>query len=159
MNKMEKEEHSLLYHALHSRPMAGCLPLFFLLAAIAVGSALLFVKVEMPRGVRPEGLGKAMFINDATTATRLKLRSPLPLILPAYVDPTRRETAAGQTLPRKAEPKLQPPPPSRIFSPHPTSMILDEDALLKLPEPAQPESGEQAPSPTRENDREESPSV
>lgn len=133
---MKKEEHSLLYHAMHSRPMAGCLPLFFLLAAIVVGSAFFFVKVDMPEPARPQGHGKVMFINDEITAMRMQLRSPLPLILPAYVDPTRVETAAGHSLPRKAEPELRPSPGTHIFERYPDSMILDEKRLLELPPPA-----------------------
>ena len=154
---MKNEEHSLLYHAMHSRPMAGCLPLFFLLAAIVVGGVFFFVEVSMPGPVRPQGNGKAMFMNDEITDMRLQLRSPLPLILPAYVDPTRQEAAAGQKLPRKATPELQAAPGTRIFERYPDSMILDEERLLQLP----PATQENAPSPTppTAEDREEQPAV
>lgn len=159
---MKKEEHSLLYHAMHSRPMAGCLPLFFLLAAIVIGCAFFFVEVHMPEPTRPQGNGKIMHINDEITAMRMKLRSPLPLILPAYVDPTRIEAAADQTLPRKATPELQPSPGTRIFERYPDSLILDEKHLLQLPPPSQPQPVEAgaAPSATPEQgDREEPAAV
>lgn len=151
---MKTEEHSLLYHAMHSRPMAGCLPLFFLLAAIVVGSVLLFVEVDMPKPVRPQGHGKVMFMNDEITDMRLQLRSPLPLILPPYVDPTRQEAAADHNLPRKASPELQPSPGTQIFERYPDSMILDEERLLQLP----PQSQQPAPAPSAE-DREEQPAI
>ena len=156
---MKKEEHSLLYHAMHSRPMAGCLPLFFLLAAIIIGSAFFFVEVYMPKPTRPQGHGKVMHINDEITAMRMQLRSPLPLVLPAYVDPTRVETAAGQTLPRKATPELHPSPGTHIFERYPDSLILDEKRLLQLPPETQPQQPNGTATPTQEGDREEPAAV
>lgn len=128
-----KEEHSLLYHAMHSRPMPGCLPLFMLLAAVVVGFLLLWVDVKMPERVRPQGYGKITYRNDAITAMRMQLRSPLPLLLPVFADPTRKDVAAGQNLPRRFEPAIAPAPEQPIFDTVPASMIIDEQRLLELP--------------------------
>lgn len=132
----EDKEHSLLYHAMHSRPMPGCLPLFFLLAAIVVGLLMLLVEVKMPERVRPMGLGKVTYRNDEITAMRMQLRSPLPLILPVFADPSRKDAAAGQNLPRRFEPALTPAPEQPLFSAVPASMVVDESVLLELPPPA-----------------------
>ena len=76
---MKDKEHSLLYHTMHSRPMPGCLPLFFLLAMIVVGTGLWFAPVEMPERVRPKGVGKVYVKNDRLTDFVLRRKSPLPL--------------------------------------------------------------------------------
>lgn len=141
-----KEEHSLLYHAMHSRPMPGCLPLFMLLAAIIVGALLLLVDVKMPERVRPEGRGKITYNNDAITAMRVQLRSPLPLLLPVYADPTRQDTEVGQNLPRRFEASITPAPVQPIFDTVPASMVTDEQQLLALP-PATPTTDVTKPTP------------
>ena len=141
-----KEEHSLLYHAMHSRPMPGCLPLFMLLAAIIVGALLLLVDVKMPERVRPEGRGKITYNNDAITAMRVQLRSPLPLLLPVYADPTRQDTEVGQNLPRRFDASITPAPVQPLFDTVPASMVTDEQQLLALP-PATPTTDVTKPTP------------
>ena len=133
MDKKEQEEHSLLYHAMHSRPMPGCLPLFFLLAALLVAGLMLLVDVRMPQRVRPQGHGKVTYRSDEITNMRMQLRSPLPLILPIFADPSRKDVAAGQTLPRRFEPTLTPAPEQPLYDTVPASMVLDEQKLLELP--------------------------
>lgn len=141
-----KEEHSLIYHAMHSRPMPGCLPLFMLLAAIIVGSLLLLVDVKMPERIRPEGHGKITYNNDAITAMRVQLRSPLPLLLPVYADPTRQDVDTGQSLPRRFEATITPAPVQPLFDTVPASMVTDEQQLLALP-PAAPATDVKKPTP------------
>lgn len=141
-----KEEHSLIYHAMHSRPMPGCLPLFMLLAAIIVGSLLLLVDVKMPERIRPEGHGKITYNNDAITAMRVQLRSPLPLLLPVYADPTRQDVDTGQSLPRRFEATITPAPVQPLFDTIPASMVTDEQQLLALP-PAAPATDVKKPTP------------
>lgn len=144
----DDKEQSLLYHAMHSRPMPGCLPLFFILAAIIVGLIMLCVEVEMPKRIRPEGHGKVTFRNDEITAMRMQLRSPLPLILPVFADPSRKDVAAGQTLPQRFEPALIPAPEQALFDSVPASMVTDERLLLELPP---------APTPANEKGKEVQP--
>jgi len=146
MNNQEQKEHSLLYHAMHSRPMPGCLPLFFLLAALVVAALMLLVNVQMPQRVRPHGHGKVTYRNDEITAMRMQLRSPLPLILPVYADPSRKDVAAGQTLPRRFEAELFPAPEQPLFDTVPASMVMDETKLLELP-PAAPANEAKEPTP------------
>ena len=133
MDKKEQEEHSLLYHAMHSRPMPGCLPLFFLLAALLVAGLMLLADVRMPQRVRPQGHGKVTYRSDEITNMRMQLRSPLPLILPVFADPSRKDVAAGQALPRRFEPALTPAPEQPLYDTVPASMVLDEQKLLELP--------------------------
>ena len=141
-----EEEHSLIYHALHSRPMPGCLPLFMLMAAIFVGVMLLMVDVKMPERVHPEGHGKITYNNDAITAIRMQLRSPLPLLLPVYADPTRQDVDSGQNLPRRFEPSITKAASQAIFDTVPASMVTDEHLLLALP-PETPVTTEKEPTP------------
>ena len=142
---MPNREHSLLYHAMHSRPMPGCLPLFFVLAAVVVGSLMLLVDVQKPDPARPKGHGKVTYRSDAITAMRMQLRSPLPLLLPVYADPTRKDMAAGQTLPRRFEPAALEAPPQAILPTAPASIALDEEKLLALPPTSN--DGKEAPTP------------
>ena len=146
MDNKQQEEHSLLYHAMHSRPMPGCLPLFFLLAALLVTALMLMVEVQMPRRVRPQGQGKVTYRSDEITNMRMQLRSPLPLILPVFADPSRKDVAAGQTLPRRFEPALTPAPEQPLFDTVPASMVIDEQKLLELP-PTNLITAEKEPSP------------
>lgn len=131
--KDDQENDSLLYHAMHSRPMPGCLPLFFLIAAIIVGTLMLCVDVAMPQPIRPKGHGQVTFRNDEITAMRMQLRSPLPLILPVYADPSRKDSAAGHNLPDKYNPAPVQSPAQPLFDSVPASMVADETQLLALP--------------------------
>ena len=142
---MPHREHSLLYHAMHSRPMTGCLPLFFVLAALVVGALMLMVDVKKPEQVRPKGHGKVTYRNDAITSMRMKLHSPLPLLLPVYADPTRKDVAAGQTLPRRFEPALIEAPTQSLLPTEAASIVLDEEKLLELP--AATNERKEAPTP------------
>lgn len=144
--KDDQENNGLLYHAMHSRPMPGCLPLFFLIAAIIVGTLMLCVDVAMPEPVRPKGHGQVTFRNDEITAMRMQLRSPLPLLLPVYADPSRKDSAAGHKLPAKFEPALAPAPAQPLFDSVPASMVADEHQLLALP-PAPAPTTEKEPTP------------
>lgn len=130
---MKDKEHSLLYHTMHSRPMPGCLPLFFLLAMIVVGTGLWFAPVEMPERVRPKGVGKVYVKNDRLTDFVLRRKSPLPLHLPLHADPEYQEdlAAASMSLMRRAQ--IVPPPPQELFDPAADSAVLDAAALLELP--------------------------
>lgn len=134
---MPENRHSLIYHAMHSRPMQGCLPLFFLLAALVVGGLLLLVDVQKPAPIRPKGRGAVTYRHDELTAMRMQLRSPLPLLLPVYADPTRKDDASGQTLPRRFTPGILTPQPQPLFATTPASMVMDEAQLLELPAPTQ----------------------
>ena len=132
---MKKEEHSLLYHAMHSRPMPGCLPLFFTMAAVVVGVVLLLVNVQFRPVPSAESkpVAQVTYYHDVITAMRMQLRSPLPLLLPVFADPTRKDAAAGASLPQKYEPSVRSAPMPPLFEAVPASMLVDERDLLALP--------------------------
>lgn len=130
---MKDKEHSLLYHTMHSRPMPGCLPLFFLLALIVVGTGLWFAPVEMPERVRPKGVGKVYVKNDRLTDFVLRRKSPLPLHLPLHADPEYQEDLAAASMPLARRAQIVPPPPQELFDPAADSAVLDAAALLELP--------------------------
>lgn len=143
---MKDKEHSLIYHALHSRPMPGCLPLFFILAALVVAFVLYHVQVKPSPELQSEGVARISLRSDELTAMRMQLRSPLPLLLPVKVDPTRREQA--EMLPRRSSPALQEAPMQPVFhGPH-TSMLIDEAELLELPPPAEETTPAPKPAPS-----------
>lgn len=131
---MNENDHPLVYHALHRRPMkGGCLPLFFLLSCALLAAVLMVVRVEMPRGQRNKGEGRVYYRNDELMRFHVRQRSPLPLNLPDDVDPARQEEAATQALPVRYEPAPLAAPPQRVFAAAPDSCVLEADSLLALP--------------------------
>lgn len=130
---MKDKEHSLLYHTMHSRPMPGCLPLFFLLAMVVVGVGLWVAPVEMPERVRPRGVGKVYKKEGRLTDFVLRRQSPLPLHLPLHADPEYREDLAAASMPLLREFCVLPPPPQELFDSAADSAVLDAEALLELP--------------------------
>ena len=150
---MKDKEHSLLYHTMHSRPMPGCLPLFFLMALVVVGVGMWFAPVEMPRRVMPKGVGRVGVKNDRLTDFVVRRTSPLPLHLPLHADPEYQEDMAAASMPLLRPVAILPPPPMPIFDAAPDSSVLNAEELLAYPEPpaqsaeaseAQPEnSGEE----------------
>ncbi len=135
---MKDKEHSLLYHTMHSRPMPGCLPLFFLMALVVVGAGMWFAPVEMPRRVMPKGVGRVGVKNDRLTDFVVRRTSPLPLHLPLHADPEYQEDMAAASMPLLRPVAILPPPPMPIFDAAPDSSVLNAEELLAYPEsPAQ----------------------
>ena len=144
---MKDKEHSLIYHALHSRPMRGCLPLFFIPAAVIVTLVLLNVEIKPAPELKSEGVARVSLRSDELTAMRMQLRSPLPLLLPVKADPTRREQS--NRLPHRSAPTLQEAPMQPVFEGPHTSMLIDDAELLELPPPAdEPNTLAPEPAPT-----------
>lgn len=152
---MKDKEHSLLYHTMHSRPMPGCLPLFFLMALVAVGAGMWFAPVEMPKRVTPKGVGRVGVKNDRLTDFVVRRTSPLPLHLPLHADPEYQEDMAAAAMPLLRPVSILPPPPMPIFDAAPDSSVLNAEELLAYPEPPG-QSVETAPAPVEpENSGEE----
>ncbi|MBR5194841.1 MAG: hypothetical protein IKW48_01720 [Akkermansia sp.] len=152
---MKDKEHSLLYHTMHSRPMPGCLPLFFLMALVAVGAGLWFAPVEMPKRLMPKGVGRVGVKNDRLTDFVVRRTSPLPLHLPLHADPEYQEDMAAAAMPLLRPVSILPPPPMPIFDAAPDSSVLNAEELLAYPEPPG-QSVETAPAPVEpENSGEE----
>lgn len=149
----EKKEHSLLYHTMHSRPMPGCLPLFFLIAVVVVGGGIWFAPVRMPEPVQPEGVGRVAIKKDRLTDFVLQRKSPLPLHLPLHADPEFQEDIAQESMALLRPVRLQTPPPMPLFEGTGDSAVLDKDALLALPPAAdaQPAPVSPAGEPLRED--------
>ena len=148
---MKDKEHSLLYHTMHSRPMPGCLPLFFLLAMVVVGVGLWVAPVEMPERVKPRGVGKVYKKEGRLADFVLRRQSPLPLHLPLHADPEYREDLAAASMPLLRESRVLPPPPQELFDPAADSAVLDAAALLELPPlPSEPPPVAAEPAPTAE---------
>lgn len=153
---MKDKEHSLLYHTMHSRPMPGCLPLFFLLSMVVVGVGIWFVPVEMPKRIRPAGVGRVYLRQDRLTDFVLRRTSPLPLHLPQHADPEHREDMAAASMPLLRPVNILPPPPMPVFDEAPDSAVLDAAELLRFPDaevPAEPAAS--APGVGQGNDGEE----
>ena len=146
---MKDKEHSLLYHTMHSRPMPGCLPLFFGLAVIVVGCIVWFAPVEMPERVRPEGLGRVSVKDGRLINFIVKRQSPLPLHMPLHADPEFREDVAAAAMPLLRPARLEPLPPLPLFDPAADSAVLSAEKLLALPgdSVSEPEPAVPAPQP------------
>lgn len=157
---MKDKEHSLLYHTMHSRPMPGCLPLFFLLAMVVVGVGLWVAPVEMPERVKPRGVGKVYKKEGRLADFVLRRQSPLPLHLPLHADPEYREDLAAASMPLLRESRVLPPPPHELFDPAADSAVLDAAALLELPPlPSEPPPVAAEPAPTAEPEPQPEPAA
>lgn len=158
---MKDKEHSLLYHTMHSRPMPGCLPLFFCLAMGVVGLGIWLAPVEMPERVRPKGVGKVYVKKGRLTDFVLRRQSPLPLHLPLHADPEYHEDLAAASMPLMRQAQIVPPPPLELFDPAADSAVLDAAALLELPplqsvaEPSLPSEPEPVAAPPQQPAAEE----
>lgn len=135
------KENSLLYHTMHSRPMPGCLPLFFLLAMIVAGVIIWFLPVKMPERVRPKGAGEVYMKNGRLADFVLRRSSPLPLHLPLLADPEYQEDAAAASMPLRMPVRILTPPKAELFETVLDSAVLSEADLLALP-------GEETAAPT-----------
>ena len=134
---MKDKDKGLLYHTMHSRPMPGCLPLFFLLALGVTALCLWIAPVKMPERVRPKGTGQVYVKTDRLTHFLLRRQSPLPLHLPNSADPEYQEDIAAASMPLLRPSRLLPPPPLPVCPVVADSAVLDSAALLELPgEPA-----------------------
>ena len=113
--------------------MPGCLPLFFLLAALATGAVMWLVQVRLPAHFRPRGTGVVHYRNDELTRFQVRQRSALPLRLPR--DPAAMLPEPEHALPLHRPVLLQAAPPLPITPEPPDSAVLDADSLLRLPPP------------------------
>lgn len=130
---MKRKEHSLLYHTMHSRPMPGCLPLFFLLAMAITLSIIWFVPVKMPQRVQPKGVGAVYKKEGRLADFVIRRSSPLPLHLPLHADPEYQEDVAASAMPLLQPVKVHTPPRQAIFDDERDSAVLDAASLLALP--------------------------
>ncbi|MEE1264789.1 MAG: hypothetical protein UHH87_00720 [Akkermansia sp.] len=146
---MKNKEHSLLYHTMHSRPMPGCLPLFFGLALIVVGAGIWLAPVRMPERVRPEGVGRVSVKDDRLIHFIVRRQSPLPLHMPLHADPDFREDVDAAAMPLLRPARLEPLPPQPLFDSAADSAVLSAEKLLALPGEAEvvPPSATPAPQP------------
>ena len=130
---MKDKEKGLLYHTMHSRPMPGCLPLFFLLALGVAALCIWIAPVKMPERVRPKGTGQVFVKTDRLTHFLLRRQSPRPLHLPNSADPEYHEDAAAAAMP----------------------LLRSAQALQREVSQSQPESPQLQPPPQRGSQREE----
>jgi hypothetical protein len=135
---MKDKEKGLLYHTMHSRPMPGCLPLFFLLALGVTALCLWIAPVKMPERVRSKGVGEVYVKEDRLTHFLLRRQSPLPLHLPNSADPEYQEDVAAAAMPLLRPSQILPPPPLPVCPMVADSAVLDAAALLELPGEAAP---------------------
>lgn len=149
---MKNKEHSLLYHTMHSRPMPGCLPLFFVLALIVVGCGIWLTPVRMPERVRPEGVGCVSVKDDRLIHFIVRRQSPLPLHMPLHADPEFREDVDAAAMPLLRPARLEPLPPQPLFDAAADSAVLSAEKLLALPGDAAPEQVAPASQPSIETE-------
>ena len=141
----EDEQPSMLYHSRLKRwKRKRGLAIAFVFACGVIAAGMSFVEVEMPQPVLPRGEAEIYYRNDELIHFQIRQRTPLPLDLPAYADPVRRENAAiidndGRAV---ARPALG-PAFDFLFVP-PDSIVLGEADLLALP----PEDATPAPAKT-----------
>lgn len=130
---MKEQEETLVYYPKYGRPLRGCMALFVLLAALGVGALLYVVRVQMPEPLPPAEEGTLQYRNQEALYRHVLMRSAMPLPLPQYVDPARRDEAAAQALPQHFVPTLSQAPAKQIYSAAHDSAVLKEDELIALP--------------------------
>lgn len=130
---MKRNEPGLIYHSLHKRGYRGCLPVTFVFSALVVAGVMWGLQVRMPERVHNHGIGELFYRNDSLIHFQIRRRSPLPMNLPAFVDPARQESAAAVDSDGRVEAKLAPAPSFDFLSTPPDSAVLDADNLLALP--------------------------
>lgn len=138
----EDEQPDLLYHSSlrASTKRRGCLFLCLLPAAGVVAALLYFLDVVMPQKAESRGEASVYYRNDELVHFQMRQRTPLPLNIPAYVDPASREEAAVVENDGRIHPQpLQAPAFDYLFV-APDSVVLGDEDLLALP----PEGGQPA---------------
>lgn len=148
---MKHDPIKLIYHTMHKRPMPGCLPLFFVLAALVVVGIISLVRVVTPEPLRPRGVGNVYYRNDELTRFQVRQRSAMPLRLPVYADPAARPPIPEHPLDPVRQVELQATPAvTSLPGAAPDSAVLNAESLLALPpeellHPVNPEEKEVQP--------------
>lgn len=130
---MKEQEETLVYYSKYARPLRGCMSLFMFLSLAVVVALLAVIHVEMPKPLPPAQEGTLRYRNHEALYRHVLMRSAMPLPLPQYVDPARRDEAAAQALPQHFVPTLSQAPAKQIFSAAHDSAVLKEDELIALP--------------------------
>ena len=117
----------LIYHTLHSRPMHGYLPLFFMVSAVIVIGCISLFDVRVPVPLQPRAGGTMLYKNDELTQFRVRQNSALPLHLPRSVDPAEQITLPKNTLPTRHEVPLIVAPPEDFLPGDEHNVLLDAD--------------------------------
>ena len=126
---MSEPRHNLVFHTQNIRRTHGCLPLYFLMAALVLGLCFAAVKVVRNAPLRPKGVGTVYDQTDLQTRFRVQQQSIHPLLLPSAVDvaPDARE------LPLKRSVAPMPMPSLPLYPVAPDSAALNAESLLELP--------------------------
>lgn len=132
----------LIYHKLHRRPLAGNLPLFFILAVFVQALFLCMVGLKHMESEEKDGkLGEVYYRNDELMRFIVRQSSALPLRLPPYADPSIRSSATEHDLPLKRKVGPLSPPPYTFATQAPDSATMCAEAMLALPPAAEPKEG------------------
>lgn len=126
---MKKQEQPLIFYTAYIRRAHGCLPLFFIPAALFLAGALCMVHIVRPAKPARPVLATVYSSDDAPTRFMVSQRSILPLIYPTALDPATEE----EPLPLTREMKPVPAPPLPLYPTAPDSAVLDAEQLLELP--------------------------
>ncbi len=130
---MKYDPAHLLYHAMHSRTMRSYLTVFIVLAAIAVGCIIAFVRVEVPHSQISHEEGVIIYRQDAFTRFRVRQHSALPLRLPNAIEPAAQIPVPKHPISAYPLPQLLPPPLPLPSASENISAIPDDAYLLELP--------------------------
>ncbi len=134
---MKEPRYKLIYHSLHGRPLrGGCMPVFLLFSLLLLGGVFMVVRVAMPEPLQAAGEGNIYYRKDALLFSQIRQRSPLPMMLPDFVDPARQQEE-HINLPLRRELLLLPAPEESPFVSAPDSVVLNPITLLELPPTAE----------------------
>lgn len=129
----EEQDNILAYHTKYSRPLRGCFAVFVVLAVLVIVAVFAFVRIRFAEPLPQAEEGMLHYRCDELQHLHVIMRTPMPLPLPQYVDPARREEAEAQALPQRFTPGLSKAPAERIYSAAHDSAVLDAAGLIALP--------------------------
>ncbi len=115
------------------RGLHGCLPLFFLIAAVAVGCVLWLIPVEKSARLRPAGEGRVYYHTSGLVNYEAARKSPLVLPPHSVFDDIFYQDSRKlyESIRRDAE--LRKAPPMEILPTVADSVVISREVLLELP--------------------------
>lgn len=106
---------------------------FFLPVSIIIPASLFFIDIRMPENPSDKGEGNIYFKQSASAYNAAREDSPLPLKLPAHMEPAHLESVYSELLKINHENQIRKAPVISPFDAPEGSVFLDKEKLLELP--------------------------
>lgn len=115
------------------RKQISHLSYFLLPVVIIIPASLFFIDIRMPEQPSDKGEGNIYFKQSAASYHAAREYSPLPMKLPAHMEPAHLESMYSELLEINHENQIRKAPVISPFDAPEGSVFLDREKLLKLP--------------------------